>query len=314
MNRLAGSWFAAIIASIDGRLLDDVNESERGVDELIYYVNGEYVPAAEGVLPLSDLGIVRGYGVFDLLRTYGPVPFRLREHLLRLQSSCRQIGLDLPWSLDELEAIVTETYARNDNLPDASIRIVVTGGVSANFMTPQQHPSLAVMITPVTPYAAQYYRDGCKVVTTRIERIMPTVKSLNYIGAIMAMKEAAAVDAVEAIYMDRQGHVTEGTRSNLFMLKDGVLVTPTEGVLPGITRQVVLDVAAQEYTIVERDVPYASLPEFDEIFLTSTTKEVLPVVKFDSLTVGDGRPGPHTRRIATLFKEHVGNLADALAT
>lgn len=283
------------------------------MDELIYYVNGEYVPASQGALPLNDLGIVRGYGVFDFLRTYGPVPFRLREHLLRLQSSAQQIGLDLPWSLEELDTIVTGTYARNGNLPDASIRIVVTGGLSDNFMTPQQRPSLVVMINPVTPYAERYYRDGCKVVTTRIERIMPTVKSLNYIGAIMAMKDAAAVDAVEAIYVDRQDHVTEGTRSNLFVIKDGVLVTPTVGILPGITRQVVLEVAAQEYTIVEEDLPYSALHEIDEAFLTSTSKEVLPIVQIDEMTVGDGRPGPHTQRIAALFKAHVRSLADALA-
>lgn len=283
------------------------------MDELIYYVNGAYVPASEAALPLNDLGIVRGYGIFDLLRTYGSVPFRLRDHLLRLQRSAQQIKLDLPWSLDQLEAIVAETYAANNNLPDASIRIVVTGGISDNFMTPQQRPSLAVMVHPVTPYAERYFHAGCKVVTTRIERVMPTVKSLNYIGAIMAMKEAAAVDAVEALYVDRDGNVTEGTRSNLFVIKDGKLITPTADVLPGITRQVVLEVAGEEYPIQEEALPYASLREIDEAFITSTTKEVMPVVQIDDMTVGDGRPGRHTERIAALFKAYVRSLVNVPA-
>ena len=110
------------------------------MSELIYYVNGELVPADQAALPLDDLGIVRGYGIFDLLRTYGTTPFGLREHVQRLERSAEQIGLALPWRTEELEGIVLDTYAANE-IPDASIRIIVTGGPSANFLTPEDRPA-----------------------------------------------------------------------------------------------------------------------------------------------------------------------------
>jgi branched-chain amino acid aminotransferase len=282
------------------------------VGELTYYVNGEFVPAARAALPLNDLGIVRGYGVFDLLRTYGTTPFRLRDHLHRLESSASQIALALPWSVTELEEIVMQTYAANP-IPDASIRIVVTGGPSDNFMTPQGKPSLVVMVHPIIPNPASYYREGCKVSSTLIERTMATVKSLNYIGAIVAMEEAGQSGAVEAIYLDAQDRLTEGTRANFFVVRDKLLITPREGVLKGITRQVVLELAADEFEIVEGPIHYYDLGAFDEAFLTSTTKEILPVVQVDEHVIGTGKPGPVTGRISELFHAHVQSVVAPVA-
>ncbi len=177
----------------------------------VYYVNGEYVTAGRAALPLNDLGIVRGYGVFDLLRTYNRVPFRLRDHVLRLENSARLIGLALPWSTAQLEAVARETYQRND-IENATIRMIVTGGPSGNFMTPQNKPSLLVMVNPIAPSSPDPYIRGARAMTTIIERIMPTVKSLNYIGAIMAVADASQAGAIEALYLDQNEHVTEGTR------------------------------------------------------------------------------------------------------
>ena len=184
-------------------------------------------------------------------------PFRLRDHIKRLESSASQIGLGLPWSTEELEDIVLQTYARNE-IPDASIRIVVTGGPSDNFMTPQGNPSLVVMVHPITPYPPTITR-GCKATSTLIERTMATVKSLNYIGAIMAMNEASKTGAVEAIYLDEHDRLTEGTRANLFVIRGHLLITPREGVLKGITRQVLLEVAHEEFEIVEGPIHYHDL-------------------------------------------------------
>jgi branched-chain amino acid aminotransferase len=271
------------------------------MNNLIYYVNGKFVPAGEAALPLNDLGIVRGYGVFDLLRTYSGVPFRLREHVQRLEYSAAQIGLELPWSTEELEKIAMATFQRN-SLPDASIRIIVTGGPSSNFMTPQNKPSLIVMVQPVNPYSEDVYQRGTKVVTTTVERAMPTVKSINYIGAIFAMKSADPVGAVEAIYRTPQDTVTEGTRSNLFVLRDNQLITPSEGALRGITRQAVIEAASDLLDVCEETIHYADLCASEEVFLTSTTKEVLPVVQVDDCRIGDGTPGPKTQRIRELFQ------------
>jgi branched-chain amino acid aminotransferase len=258
-------------------------------------------------LPLNDLGIVRGYGVFDLLRTYGTTPFRLRDHIKRLESSASQIALALPWSTEELEAIVMQTYRRNP-IADASIRIVVTGGASENFMTPQGKPSLVVMVHPITPYSASYYSEGCRATSTLIGRTMATVKSLNYIGAIVAMEDASKSGAVEAIYLDEHDRLTEGTRANLFVVRGDLLITPREGVLKGITRQVVLEITANDFEVVEGPIHYHDLGVLDEAFLTSTTKEILPLVQIDEHLIGTGKPGPQTKRITDLFHNYVQSV------
>jgi branched-chain amino acid aminotransferase len=277
------------------------------MSEITYYVNGAFVPAMQAALPLNDLGIVRGYGVFDLLRTYGKTPFRLRDHLKRLESSAGQIGLELPWSTEELEDVVMQTYKRNE-IPNASIRIVVTGGPSGNFMTPQGNPSLAVMVHPITPYPAHSYTEGCKATSTLVPHAMPTVKSLNYIGAIMAMNDAAESGAVEAIYLDDHDRLTEGTRANLFVIRGNLLITPREGVLKGITRQVLLEIASGHFEVVEGPIHYHDLAALDEAFLTSTTKEILPLVQIDEHVIGTGKPGPQTKRITELFHAYVQSV------
>ena len=274
------------------------------MDEITYYVNGQFVSATQAALPLNDLGIVRGYGVFDLLRTYGTVPFRLRDHVRRLECSAEQIGLVLPWSTEELERIVLETYAANE-IPNASIRIVVTGGPSDNLMTPGDRPGLAVMVHPPAARVQSQYTHGVKVVSTLVGRMFPTVKSLNYLGAIIAMREASKTGAVEAIYLDEHDHVTEGTRSNLFVVRGLRLITPREGILKGITRQAVMDAVANEFEVVEAPIHYRDLVHMDEAFLTSTTKEVLPVVQIDDQELGEGHPGPVTQRVMALFAEFV---------
>ena len=279
----------------------------------VYYVDGRFVPADQATLPLGDLAIMRGYGIFDFLRTYRRVPFKLREHVLRLYSSAEQIGLAMPWSVGEVEAIVHETNDRN-GYDDAAIRIVVTGGPSPDLMMPGQQPRLAVMAEPISTPPERQYAQGVGVTTTRMARILPTVKSLNYLGAILAVVEARKAGAVEAIYRTPDDHVTEGTRSNLFIFRGGKLLTPESGILPGITRQVVLEVAAREYPVVLTDLTYADLLGADEVFITSTTKEIVPVVKVDGQVVGGGRPGECTQDLMERFKAYVDRcLTEAVA-
>ncbi len=272
--------------------------------EPVYYVNGEYVPASQAALGLNDLGIVRGYGVFDLLRTYDGKTFKLHEHILRLQRSADQIKLTLPWTAAEIEQITRETYARN-GLANATIRIVATGGASEDFMTPPAQPTLIVMVNPIGPTPVEQYTNGVKVITTRIDRIMPTVKSLNYITAIMAMQAARQVGAVEAVYRTADNRLTEGTRANFFVFQGKRLITPKTEVLGGITREVVLEIAEDDFEVSEAPLYYADLATYDEAFITSSTKEVLPVVQIDEIMVGQARPGPNTQKLIQLFKTYV---------
>jgi branched-chain amino acid aminotransferase len=279
--------------------------------DYIYYLNGAFVPSTQAALPLNDLGFVRGYGVFDVLRTYGTSPFELRAHLERLRRSAAQIDLPMPWSLEELEHVVHATLAHND-ARDVTIRIVVTGGASANFITPGERPSLLVMLASVRPYAESYYCDGASLVTVDLARFMPTVKSLNYISAIMGQKKARAAGAVEALFRTPAGEVVECTTSNLFVVHGAHLFTPEADVLPGITRQVVLDLAEDHFAVVKRPIRYVELATAGEVFITSTTKEIMPIVRIDDLTIGNGRPGPSTQRLHALFRSYVNRLAVAI--
>ncbi len=174
-------------------------------NDFVYYVNGEFVPAATASIALNDLGIVRGYGVFDVLRTYGPAPFALRQHLERLKQSAARIEAPLPWSLAELTAIVHATLARNGHPHDVSVRLVLTGGVSSNFLMPEDKPSMAVILAPVRPYPPEVYATGGRLITVDFARFMPDVKSLNYITGVMGQKRARAAGAVEALYRTPAG-------------------------------------------------------------------------------------------------------------
>jgi branched-chain amino acid aminotransferase len=269
----------------------------------ICYLNGKYVPFAQACLPLNDLGIVRGYGVFDFLRTYNGVPFKLREHVQRLQNSAKLIGLSLPWSTAEIEEIAQNTLTHN-HLPEANIRIVVTGGASADFITPLGQPSLMVIVTPVSKYPKEYYEQGLKVITVPIERFIPKAKTLNYISAIGALQQAKQTNAVEALYVNSQGDVLEGTTTNFFVFRGSQLITPKEGILNGITRDVILELAKDRFEIVEQSIAYSQLNHCDEAFITSSTKEIMPVVQIDELYLSQGKPGENTQTLMDLFHKY----------
>jgi branched-chain amino acid aminotransferase len=274
----------------------------------IFYVDGEFVSSSDAALPVTDLAILRGYGVFDFLRTYGGRPFHLDEHLQRLRRSASLIDLDLPWSHEEIKGIVLETIARN-NLPECNVRILVTGGATDDFITPKNEPRLMVMVTPASPPAPHYYTDGAKLITFQTERYIPGAKTINYIPAIRAMKRARAAGAIEALYIDREENALEGTTTNLFAFIGDKLVTPGDGILWGITRSVVLELAQEMFTLEMRTLPLQELLRADEVFITASNKQVMPIVQIDDTVIGDGRLGPRTWQIMAKFAEYTSELA-----
>ncbi|QTA79646.1 Branched-chain amino acid aminotransferase [Desulfonema limicola] len=270
----------------------------------IFYVDGEFVPETRAVIPVNDLVLLRGYGVFDFLRTYKRKPFYLKEHIKRLESSAKLIGLCLGFSQQEIFDIVIKTLAKNDKLQEANIRILVTGGMTIDFITPQNKPRLIVMVTPVTVFPEQLYTHGAAVVTTYDERYIPGSKSINYIPGILALNRACKQDAVESIYIDRYGRLLEGTTSNFFGFMDNKLITPGKSILHGITRQVVLNLAEKEFDIEIRDVYKEEIRLMNEFFICSSNKEIMPVVRVDDLVLSNGRPGEQTCRIMQMFKQY----------
>ena len=218
-----------------------------------------------------------------------------------------QIDLTLPWSAGELSALIDETVARN-GLDNVSIRVVATGGPASDYMTPQGEPSLVIMVTPAPVYPEAQYTEGCKAMTVEMIRERPTVKSLNYIGAIVAVGEAKEQGAIEALYRTADNHITEGTRANFFLFKGNRLITPEVEILPGITRMAVLKLAGGRFDVVERAIHADELAEADEAFITSSTKEVLPIIQIDETIIGDGKPGANTRFLLDEFRTYAHGL------
>jgi branched-chain amino acid aminotransferase len=269
----------------------------------IYYVDGKFVPADQAVIPVDDLAILRGIGVFDLLRTYNGKPLFLGEHVSRLRRSAREISLDIPWSHDEICGVVLETVDRN-RLDEANIRIVITGGSSPDFLSPAGRPRLIVMVTPLAKLPQWWYDKGVKVITVPAQRLIPDAKSIDYLQASMALRRAEARQATEVIYLDRDGHALEGATSNLFVFFKDILVTPGRGILSGITRKAVLEVGRGLYPVEIRDLPKEELFAAQEVFLTGTNKGLVPVVQIDDTIIADGRPGPRTRTIMAALHAH----------
>jgi branched-chain amino acid aminotransferase len=276
----------------------------------IFYINGEYLSEDEAYLPVRDLSILRGYGVFDYLRTYGGHLFRLQKNIARLRRSCEILELDLRWSDEELCEIAMETLARNKNDSDNEygIRFLVTGGISQNNITPDGKATLMILAEPFTEpfnfFPREYYEKGVKIIRSDVQRIFPNAKSTLYTSAIIAQKRAREQGAVEALYMDND-NVLEGTTSNIFAFYGNSVITPPtqDTILPGITRMTVLELMRSHFEVIERDLPYDELIAADEVLLTSATKEIMPVIKVDEHTIGDGTVGEGTQQVMALFKE-----------
>lgn len=269
-----------------------------------FYVNGNFVEEDKALIPVTDLSVLRGFGVFDFLRTYNGQPFHLADHLNRLTRSAKLIGLLLPYPVHEIEQLVLETLRRNDH-PESHIRLVVTGGQSRDGITPGNSPLMMIMVTEASRYPGELFSKGVRVITSHLDRSIPGAKTIHYISAIMCQAEAHNQDAVEAIYVDRNGFLQEGTTSNFFGFIGNRLITPPAGrVLPGITRQIVLELAGKEFNIVERQIHKDEIRLLDEAFITSSTKEVMPVRAIDSTTLNSGRVGDNTGRIMKLFKDY----------
>jgi branched-chain amino acid aminotransferase len=270
----------------------------------IYYVDGQFVPASEAVIPVDDLAIMRGFGVFDLLRTLNAKPLFLSEHIKRLQASARRIGMELPWTPQKLIDIVIQTLQRNA-FEESNIRIVVTGGSSPDFITPQGKPRLLVLVTRAPELPQWWYTDGVKIITFFSERSIPGAKSIDYVTATIALKQARDQNAIEAVYVDHNGYAREGTTSNLFAFYADTLVTPGKGILSGITRKAVLDLAVKMFRVDLRDLRLDDLLAADEVFITGTNKMIVPVVRINDTTIDHGRPGKHTQKLMGALRERI---------
>jgi branched-chain amino acid aminotransferase len=269
-----------------------------------YYIDGKFVSEDEAVLSVKDITVLRGFGVFDFLITYNKRPFRLEKHVARLENSARHIGLELNHSNKEICDIVMQTIEKNPDHEEENIRIVYTGGISSDGVTPQGNGILMVMATPKHELPEWWYTKGAKIITVDMERFIPEAKSSNYLSAVFAQQKAHSQGAIEAIYKDKTNRLLEGTTTNLFAFKGTTLITPPAGILPGVTRGAVLELLEKKYNIILEFIPQANLGNMDEMFITASNKEIVPIIQVDDTVIADGKPGEKTLALMADWKAY----------
>ncbi len=255
---------------------------------------------------LDDLGLLRGYGIFDYFLVRQGVPMFFDDYTERFYRSARLLGLEVPVSTTELCQRIARLLEANRE-KDTAIRLLLTGGYADDSYTPIE-PNFAIMQHPMPTVAPERYEEGIKLMLYRHLREVPEVKSTNYLTGILIREQLRQAGAPEVLYHDGR-LVSESARSNFFIITaEGVLVTPADQVLHGVTRKHILALARQAgIRAEERDLALSELPTAAEAFLTSTIKGVLPVVQIDDIRIGDGRPGPVSRGLRELWQNHVAD-------
>ncbi|MFZ4484835.1 MAG: branched-chain-amino-acid transaminase [Chthoniobacterales bacterium] len=276
------------------------------------YLNGQLVPKEEARVSVFDHGLLYGDGVFEGIRFYAGRVFRLEEHLDRLYRSARAIALEIPIDREAMSRAVLDTIRANEML-DGYVRLVVTRGEGSLGLSPKSCPTPTIFIIAagISLYPEAMYQSGLKLVTCGTRRIAhgalsPMVKSLNYLNNIMAKIEAEQAGAGEGLMLNEQGYVAECTGDNVFVVRDGRLITPpiAAGALAGVTRAVVCDLAREEgINTHEENMTRYDIYTADECFLTGTAAEIIPVVELDARKIHEGKVGPVTKLLTERFHE-----------
>lgn len=279
---------------------------------LIIYLDGAYVPEEEAKVSVFDHGFLYGDGVFEGIRSYKGRVFQLEEHLKRLYESAKSIMLEIPLTREEFQEATLETLRRND-IQDGYIRIVVSRGKGDLGLDPRKCPRASVIIiaSKIAIFPPEFYEHGLAVVTVATRRnnpdaLDPCIKSLNYLNNILVKLEANRAGVLEAIMLNNQGLVTEGSGDNIFIVRRDKLITPPTyvGALEGITRRVVMELAEKSgLQTLEQPFTRHDLYTAQECFLTGTAAEVIPVIEVDERVIGSGKPGPVTRQLIKDFRE-----------
>jgi branched-chain amino acid aminotransferase len=278
------------------------------------WINGKYYAKEDACISVFDHGLLYGDGVFEGIRVYNDKVFRLQEHLNRLYKSAKAIMLEIPLAQEELSQIVIDAVKANGT-PEAYIRLVVTRGVGDLGMNPRlcPKPSIILIVGEIQFYPEKCYAEGIALITSSIRRLNPDmidmrIKSLNYLNNILAKIEANQAGCLEAVLLNSKGYVTECTGDTIFILANGILKTPpaTDQALEGITRAVIMKLAADaRIPVQETSMTQYDLYTAEECFLSGTGAELMSAIKIDGRIIGDGKPGPITRKIMALFQEEV---------
>lgn len=274
------------------------------------YINGQFFDQADAKISVFDHGLLYGDGVFEGIRSYSGKVFRLTEHVDRLYDSAKAIALEIPLGREAMAAAVEETLRQN-GIEDGYVRLVITRGVGTLGLDPEKcsDPQIIIIAATITLYPEEFYEKGLEVITASTIRnhpaaLNPRIKSLNYLNNIMAKVEGRQAGCVEALMLNHKGEVAECTGDNIFVIKDGVVRTPSidAGILEGITRNAVIELLREAgHEVLETALTRHDIFIADECFLTGTAAEVIPVVKLDDRPIGEGQPGPITQDVRERF-------------
>ena len=271
------------------------------MDSTYLYLDGAIIPVQQAAISPWDIGLLRGYGVFDLLRTVGGKPFLLAEHLKRLRASAAHLGLGVPISDSEIAKVITELLARNGHA-EATVRLVLTGGVSPDGMTfDVTTPTFCILTHELHLLPESVYEAGASLLTEEHRREVPLAKTTNYLTMLRHRDDVAAQGALDLLYHDGE-YIAEAASASFYVVRDGIIRAPHSDVLWGTVGSLVLELAAEHNEVVLGAVTLDEAFTADEAFLTSTTRGVLPVVQLDDRVIGDGTVGPVTRELMAAWE------------
>ncbi|MBU2444525.1 MAG: aminotransferase class IV [Bacteroidetes bacterium] len=272
------------------------------MEKPIYFVQDKFVEKKNAFIHVNDIGLLRGFAVFDYFKTYFGEPFHLTDHIQRLFRSADLVGLKIHHSQNEISKIVYKLIEKN-NFSESSIRIVVTGGVGTDSRSPGI-PTLIIYCDPRNELDNKFYTTGVKIKSVQDIRDIPLAKTINYTHAIKYLSEFIPKGFFEVLYVFND-LILECTSSNIFIIKNNRLITPKGNLLSGITRNLILSICSPEFEAEEREVTFTEVLAADESFITSTDKEVLPVVAIDDNQIGNGKIGTGTELIMKKFRSYV---------
>lgn len=286
--------------------------------ELQVYIDGEFYPKSQAAVSVYDHGLLYGDGVFEGIRAYNGIVFKLKEHIRRLYRSAHALMLKIPLSEDEMTQAVVETLRKN-SLRDAYIRLVVTRGEGDLGLDPRKcpKPSVIIITDTISIMSSEAKEKGISTVISWVRRhpvdtTTHEIKSLNYLNSVLAKMEATAYGVDEAIGLDKNGIVAEGVGENLFVVKDGKLFTPpsSTGALAGITAKLATEFAISlGFSVTEANITPFQLFTADELFFTGTAAEVVPIREVNRRQIGNGKPGPVTKKLMAAFEKATTNPA-----
>ena len=276
--------------------------------EPIYYLNGKFVPKSKALISVNDLGFLRSFSVFDFLITYNGIPFYLDTHLKRLKNSAKTVGIKIPHTQKELKQLISRLLDLNKQFKEKKIHIIVTGGMSEDSVNPLGKPNVVIIVGELIRNTPEIYLKGIKTITEDYIRNNSKAKTTDYFHAMKSLQQARSKGADEIIYINKKEHIVyEGSKSSVFIAKKGKVKTSNHNVLPGITAKVVFKLLQKEVEIKKDKLTPEELFDADEVFITATTKEVVPVVQVDGKAVGLGKVGNLTKLAMNKFKQFTEN-------